>query len=671
MASKKKRDSTTSHKQNKKRQRMDAMDEPLRNNSKKPKTVISNDQNLESPRLSIRDSMPTDADYRFRLKVISSSRTLDDDIFDEAVQGLIKICFPDGVLTEIGMSVIERHMLEANVSTDNIQRMQLSFRTKMIGRVARMLAEFLDTPEKLQNGIQAVIMASFQQNGVVLDKDMLDKTISNLKEISHEYKIRSSTQLVHDTAVGCQSSTSGSLTNERVHVKREPLSDCSVSTADHLAAGNVEEFEYTGISRQNHVFLSHDTQSTEKGLQPFLNTETVVNRVSTNHLAKEKERSKLSRWDVDPSRVTAKDVKEFFKRTRDLFSFHVLPLIQRDYPDMTKREEIRTYIHFRYSNLSKDELGEWKRRFRNLQDGDMTMLHRPMQEDRLGVREGFRATATSPNTPESPETLSSKHKHAPYDMSGSAGMDKTVPLMPLTIDSQHLVGAKLDTCRKRTSKNPIYDLLARRHMGRIPKEEVVTKVLEALNKRVASDFVATTHQDGTSGVTTKHDLESSLLALAKGIDSKTRRKNKDFRQGIENTLVPWVLASLASFPELKEEPFIFTELMTYCTPVLDILGILPFPDNMSANRCKGRAYMLFRKLNRKGHMVMFGKPITRDRIVYPVLAVLEDANLDAHTKRCNIEKQMRRIAFYNRSEFPELKEATLVICWEILTGMEW
>ena len=68
---------------------------------------------------------------------------------------------------------------------------------------------------------------------------------------------------------------------------------------------------------------------------------------------------------------------------------------------------------------------------------------------------------------------------------------------------------------------------------------------------------------------------------------------------------------------------------------------------------------------------MFGKPITRDRIVCPVLAILKDANLDAHTKRCNVEKQMRRIVFYNRSEFPELKEATLVICWEILTGMEW
>jgi hypothetical protein len=106
-------------------------------------------------------------DYVFRVKVISTTTNLQDDVFKNAVQGLVKICFPQGVLEEIGIDVLERHMREEKAPEENIRKMVDVFRGEMVHRISSILAVYLDTPEKVQVGIDAVKAASEALHGNV------------------------------------------------------------------------------------------------------------------------------------------------------------------------------------------------------------------------------------------------------------------------------------------------------------------------------------------------------------------------------------------------------------------------------------------------------------------------------------------------------------------------
>lgn len=97
--------------------------------------------------------------------MISSMAKLQDQVFEKAVQDLVKICFPRGVLEELGVDVIERHMREEATPEANIEKMIEVYNAEMIQRVSYMLAAFLDTPEKLKAGFKAVEAASEALHG--------------------------------------------------------------------------------------------------------------------------------------------------------------------------------------------------------------------------------------------------------------------------------------------------------------------------------------------------------------------------------------------------------------------------------------------------------------------------------------------------------------------------
>jgi hypothetical protein len=104
--------------------------------------------------------LPTNDDWVFRVKVTSSTINPQDEVFEKAVQDLVNICFPLGVLEEIGVDVVERHMREESAPEENIRKMTDVFRAEMIHRISFMLATYLDTPQKVEQGVAAVKAAS-------------------------------------------------------------------------------------------------------------------------------------------------------------------------------------------------------------------------------------------------------------------------------------------------------------------------------------------------------------------------------------------------------------------------------------------------------------------------------------------------------------------------------
>jgi hypothetical protein len=79
-------------------------------------------------------------DYVFRVKVISTTTNLHDGIFKEAVQGLVKICFPEGILDQLGTHMVEQHMKEEDAPAENIVKMTELFRSELVHRMTGMLA---------------------------------------------------------------------------------------------------------------------------------------------------------------------------------------------------------------------------------------------------------------------------------------------------------------------------------------------------------------------------------------------------------------------------------------------------------------------------------------------------------------------------------------------------
>ncbi|EMD85081.1 hypothetical protein COCHEDRAFT_1188718 [Bipolaris maydis C5] len=102
-------------------------------------------------------SRSKDDDWNFRIKVLSAANCLNNDLFRDAVKGLVRICFPDGILKQLGQHVIEQHMREERAKPANIQRTMEAFQPEMIRRLIGMLAEYFDTPDQAVSAVQAAL----------------------------------------------------------------------------------------------------------------------------------------------------------------------------------------------------------------------------------------------------------------------------------------------------------------------------------------------------------------------------------------------------------------------------------------------------------------------------------------------------------------------------------
>ena len=132
-------------------------------------------------------SLPTAEDWLFRVKVISSATDLGNDLFKNAVHGLVRICFPDGVLDQLGLRVLEQHMREENAPTDNIERMTGIFQSEMIQHVTSILAEHLDTPAKVDSAVRAIVAGSAQLYG---EQDLGEDILGHISDSLLRLKAR-------------------------------------------------------------------------------------------------------------------------------------------------------------------------------------------------------------------------------------------------------------------------------------------------------------------------------------------------------------------------------------------------------------------------------------------------------------------------------------------------
>ncbi|KAF2683448.1 hypothetical protein K458DRAFT_432238 [Lentithecium fluviatile CBS 122367] len=296
-------------------------------------------------------ALPTSTDYQFRLKVISSAVEVANEVFVEAVQDLVHICFPETVLDEIGVEVVAEHMRHEKAPRNNIDRMREVFRSA----------------RKLDNALSAVASAS----QVLYGQSLSSAAASD------------SSGVVDDTESDGEASPS--FKDEVVLRRRE-------------AKKKRKDKESKSKKRRKYDALQEDDEklSADETVHSTNNEEPVSTGRNKSSVSEEKRVSKTWRWDVDSKALTVGDVPDIFQKTSDLFAYHALPVVQQELGPSATRKSIRKNIQSVLADMLESEFEKRVDSFRSLGKGDTTMLKRASPQGVSRGRDIARATPAPP-----------------------------------------------------------------------------------------------------------------------------------------------------------------------------------------------------------------------------------------------------------------------------------
>lgn len=300
----------------------------------------------------------------FRIQVISTTSDVDTDVFKKAVQGLVKVCFPQDVLEEIGIEVVTQHMRSEDAPEENITKMKEIFRSEMIHRVTWMLAEYLDTPAKVEASVKAIMAASASLHGAKIGEDVLGDVTMSLDALRENLPDNSTEQLANSTdmeTVSFRVAVTDTTDNdaERLTQSNEAEPDRPVV---HNADSSPEEDHQPALPAKK------NKKKGKAGLEP---------KEPVKHMRAGKE-SKIStswRWNVSDS-ANIDDMSVHFTRTSDLFAYHALPIVKQRLGPQAKRKQLRQKIETMLATMPDDEFQKWVESFHKLESGDTTMLER-------------------------------------------------------------------------------------------------------------------------------------------------------------------------------------------------------------------------------------------------------------------------------------------------------
>ncbi|KAF2280745.1 uncharacterized protein EI97DRAFT_463200 [Westerdykella ornata] len=601
------------------------------------KSVFRGDRDPYFPRSE--SSLPAPSDWTFRVKVICADTAPDEEVFKEAVQGLIRICFPDTFLDDLGLNVIEKHMREFNATEKRIQKMREVYSTEMIHRGSWMLAQNLDSPEKVQTLLSSVIAATNRLFGKKTDREVLDDMIEAFRRL------------------------------------RDSISS---DDTDHLAKGG--GLSIPAADREASTVL--ETSEVVPAVADKAKNDENLEIKATTALSKKRHKSfKPWTWDIDPENITAQDVQKHFLSATDLFAFHALPIAQASVGQNATKGAVRKEMSRRWTSLSKQDRKQWKTCLERLLKGDLSMLEltRPDTngEDTRATPFPQSTSGTLLNTDKEDQNQyhrdesGTARSHNDVERTRSASLIKVEKSPPVEIatppkrsSADHKASTEPNTLTPILSKTPIVDLLWGKTPIKDNEHKIVTRVvLRDLDRRVPFDQCTFQIFGGSWTVLTKNRLASYFRSILQ--NQKTTVVQK--RQKLEDKLILWVVMNISAFPELVSQPFLFTYMHPNETPVVDLLC---GPDvNITHHRNDKIQILILNSL--KERSVNMAYKVTGQDIHQYLNSLGKDTTLSSELRRVLLERYLRQLALAHMSVFPDLKNSPLVKKWESVSGQRW
>ncbi|KAJ8108005.1 hypothetical protein OPT61_g8476 [Boeremia exigua] len=524
-------------------------------------------------------------DYLFRIQVISSASYVNPDVFKKAVQGLVKICFPQHVLDEIGIEVVTQHMRNEGAPEHNIAHMTKIFQSEMIQRVTSMLATYVDT-QAGANPLTKAVMAASNIHRAEVDEDVLNDITENPIKLREQVLSGSTIQLASSAdpkAVSLPTTDSHTAVDRTKHsafTKHTDHGRSTIHTSETLSEEETRKVPLIkqGCSPRSHQ-QSHDTnvalRRTNETSQP---RDTLRSTKKIRH-GKESKVSTSWRWNVqDVSRIG--DIAEHFKITSDLFAYHALPIAKQRLGAEAKRKQLRQDIEGMLAAMHADEFDKWAESFHKLSGGDLNMLDRQSlgssNPEQHTDPANFASTVDRPGTGfavnSSSTTLSSKHTlstvqsktaaqvQVEQDYHGNGVVLGVQPLAQGRSNTDQRIGTNhtgplrfIDNSNQQNNDAP----------ERSAGHNITKKSITAPSKTPIIDLLW-----GHARLELKDNsalVQSIVKSLSSRVPVEARFPLNDFntriRIGMERELQPWILSSLSAFPELIAESFIFVNIM--------------------------------------------------------------------------------------------------------------
>ncbi|KAF2499741.1 hypothetical protein BU16DRAFT_579238 [Lophium mytilinum] len=136
------------------------VDLPTRTSTaQRSRSVFRGDADPYFPPNAINSITTSSAEMSFYVKYLCRGFP-DDELYKEAVQGLINITLPPDVLNQLSLDTIIAQMVAHGASEERMQRAREVIERELIDKSAWLLAKQLDTPEKAEVGLAAVTAAT-------------------------------------------------------------------------------------------------------------------------------------------------------------------------------------------------------------------------------------------------------------------------------------------------------------------------------------------------------------------------------------------------------------------------------------------------------------------------------------------------------------------------------
>ncbi|KNG49213.1 vanillyl alcohol oxidase [Stemphylium lycopersici] len=247
---------------------------------------------------------PTSDDWVFHVKVISSTKEVDEEVFKNAVQGLARICFPEGILDRLGEQ-----------------------------RISAMVAEHLDTPAKVTSTVQATITASARAHTESLGGNILDDVAASILRLKERAPDNSTEWLANGDTFLDASSGDESMNSKIFSIDDTPSPPPTKRKKKKKSERTQERLKSVVDGELDDSQIDVDQHKTQ-----------AVNKLPNS-----------KQWDLDPDAVADEAIAEAFPRTADLFAYHAIPITKRKLgPDATKKE-FRLDMQSMLEGMPKDE----------------------------------------------------------------------------------------------------------------------------------------------------------------------------------------------------------------------------------------------------------------------------------------------------------------------------
>lgn len=331
--------------------------------------------------------------------------TIDDVstiVFRKAVQGLVKICFPQDVLEEIGIEVVTQHMRNEGAPEHNIAKMTEIFRSEVFHLVDWMLTEYLDTLAKVEVSVQAVIAASASLHGEKIGDDILGHIITSLQSLREDVPHLSTEKLADSTDMDTMTSSTrkpGDLDAETgdLNSKRE-VHTLTEETTEQWSEHHKSQPPVRAGKKSKRSKCDEKGAENSKSLGVFPNQRGHASPDNFNggviQHQREGKAAKISiswRWNVEED-ATFEDAVLQFKRMSDLFAYHAMPLVRQQLGQQANRKQLRREMENLLVNMNDREFVQWIESFQSVKSGDSTMLERRTPPPRSARHQGGSAT---------------------------------------------------------------------------------------------------------------------------------------------------------------------------------------------------------------------------------------------------------------------------------------